>query len=89
MDITNPLDFVTFDSLPVRAGSSAGEELQKATGASVVKAFIFPRRGASRLPLGFCTEGCAGSLRRHTSRFHPAGSHSLSGVRAGRGFSEA
>lgn len=40
VDITNPLDFTTFDALVVPAGSSAAAELQKALpGAHVVKAF--------------------------------------------------
>lgn len=39
VDITNPVDFTTFDSLTVPADSSAAEELQKSTGARVVKAF--------------------------------------------------
>ena len=39
VDITNPVDFSTFDGLAVPAGSSATEELQKATPAKVVKAF--------------------------------------------------
>lgn len=39
VDITNPVDFSTFDGLAVPAGSSATEELQKATTAKVVKAF--------------------------------------------------
>ncbi|GAB3271810.1 NADPH-dependent F420 reductase [Sinomonas notoginsengisoli] len=39
VDITNPVDFSTFDSLAVSAGSSAAEELQKLTPATVVKAF--------------------------------------------------
>ncbi|WP_413248855.1 NADPH-dependent F420 reductase [Sinomonas flava] len=39
VDITNPVDFSTFDSLAVAAGSSAAEELQKLTPATVVKAF--------------------------------------------------
>ena len=39
VDITNPVDFSTFEGLSVPAGSSAAEELQKATGAKVVKAF--------------------------------------------------
>lgn len=39
VDITNPIDFATFDSLSVPADSSAAEELQKATGAKVIKAF--------------------------------------------------
>lgn len=39
VDITNPVDFSTFDGLAVPAGSSAAEELQKATAAKVVKAF--------------------------------------------------
>lgn len=40
VDITNPLDFSTFDSLVVPAGSSAAAELQAALpGARVVKAF--------------------------------------------------
>ncbi len=39
VDITNPIDFSTFEGLTVPAGSSAAEELQKATGAKVVKAF--------------------------------------------------
>lgn len=40
VDITNPLDFTTFDSLVVPAGSSAAAELQAALPAArVVKAF--------------------------------------------------
>lgn len=40
VDVTNPLDFGTFDSLVVPAGSSATAELQKALpSSSVVKAF--------------------------------------------------
>ncbi|GAB3567073.1 NADPH-dependent F420 reductase [Arthrobacter alkaliphilus] len=40
VDITNPVNFETFDSLTVPAGSSAAEELQALVpGASVVKAF--------------------------------------------------
>lgn len=39
VDITNPVDFASFDSLAVPADSSAAEELQKRTGAKVVKAF--------------------------------------------------
>lgn len=39
IDITNPVDFSTFDGLAVPAGSSAAEELQKATEATLVKAF--------------------------------------------------
>ncbi|UOD81174.1 NADPH-dependent F420 reductase [Paenarthrobacter ureafaciens] len=39
VDITNPVDFATFDGLAVPADSSAAEELQKATAAHVVKAF--------------------------------------------------
>jgi len=40
VDITNPLDFETFDALVVPAGSSAAEELQQALPtANVVKAF--------------------------------------------------
>jgi hypothetical protein len=39
VDITNPIDFSTFEGLTVPAGSSAAEELQKVTGAKVVKAF--------------------------------------------------
>lgn len=39
VDITNPVDFATFEGLAVPADSSAAEELQKITGASVVKAF--------------------------------------------------
>ncbi|WP_433874983.1 NADPH-dependent F420 reductase [Sinomonas atrocyanea] len=39
VDIANPVDFSTFDSLAVAAGSSAAEELQKLTPATVVKAF--------------------------------------------------
>ncbi len=39
VDITNPVDFSTFDGLAVPAGSSATEELQKITPAKVVKAF--------------------------------------------------
>ncbi|MFQ6155808.1 NADPH-dependent F420 reductase [Micrococcus luteus] len=39
VDITNPVDFATFDGLAVAAGTSAAEELQKLTPAKVVKAF--------------------------------------------------
>lgn len=39
VDITNPIDFSTFEGLAVPEGSSAAEELQKITGARVVKAF--------------------------------------------------
>src|SRR5215207_4111335 len=41
VDITNPVDFTTFDSLVTPADSSAAEEIAKAApaGASVVKAF--------------------------------------------------
>jgi hypothetical protein len=39
VDVTNPVDFATFDGLAVPADSSAAEELQKATAAKVVKAF--------------------------------------------------
>lgn len=40
IDITNPLDFATFDSLVVPAGSSAAAEIAAAVpGASVLKAF--------------------------------------------------
>lgn len=39
VDITNPVDFTTFDGLAVPAGSSAAEQLQKLTPATVVKAF--------------------------------------------------
>lgn len=39
VDITNPVDFSTFDGLAVPAGTSAAEELQKLTPAKVVKAF--------------------------------------------------
>lgn len=40
VDITNPLDFATFDSLVVPAGSSAAVELQaKLPGSKVLKAF--------------------------------------------------
>lgn len=39
VDITNPVDFSTFDGLAVPEGSSAAEELQKSTSARVVKAF--------------------------------------------------
>ena len=39
VDITNPIDFSTFEGLTVPAGSSAAEELQKATAAKVIKAF--------------------------------------------------
>ncbi|WP_422936538.1 NADPH-dependent F420 reductase [Sinomonas sp. P47F7] len=39
VDITNPVDFSTFDGLAVPEGSSAAEELQKSTLARVVKAF--------------------------------------------------
>ncbi|NUP74243.1 MAG: NAD(P)-binding domain-containing protein [Sinomonas sp.] len=38
VDITNPIDS-TFEGLAVPAGSSAAEELQKVTGAKLVKAF--------------------------------------------------
>lgn len=39
VDITNPVDFSTFDGLAVPEGTSAAEELQKMTPADVVKAF--------------------------------------------------
>jgi len=39
VDITNPVDTTTFEGLAVPADSSASEELQKVTGAKVVKAF--------------------------------------------------
>src|SRR5690349_14547415 len=40
VDITNPVDFATFDSLVVPAGSSAAAEIaQQVPGASVLKAF--------------------------------------------------
>ncbi|MCE3245247.1 MAG: oxidoreductase [Arthrobacter sp.] len=39
VDITNPVDTSTFEGLAVPADSSASEELQKVTGAKVVKAF--------------------------------------------------
>ncbi|GAA4491705.1 NADPH-dependent F420 reductase [Microbacterium panaciterrae] len=40
VDITNPLNFETFDSLPVPAGSSAAAEIQsRLPGARVLKAF--------------------------------------------------
>lgn len=39
VDITNPVDFSTFDGLAVSAGTSAAEEIQKVTPAKVVKAF--------------------------------------------------
>jgi predicted dinucleotide-binding enzyme len=39
VDITNPVDFSTFEGLSVPADSSAAEELQKITAAKVVKAF--------------------------------------------------
>jgi predicted dinucleotide-binding enzyme len=39
VDITNPVDTSTFEGLAVPAGSSAAEELQKVSGAKVVKAF--------------------------------------------------
>jgi predicted dinucleotide-binding enzyme len=39
VDITNPVDFATFDGLAVATGTSAAEELQKLTPAKVVKAF--------------------------------------------------
>jgi len=39
VDITNPVDFSTFEGLSVPADSSAAEELQKITRAKVVKAF--------------------------------------------------
>lgn len=39
IDITNPLDFSTFDSLTTAAGSSAAEEIAALTSATVVKAF--------------------------------------------------
>ncbi|GAA3324788.1 MULTISPECIES: NADPH-dependent F420 reductase [Paeniglutamicibacter] len=39
VDITNPVDFATFDSLTTPAGSSAAEEISALTSATVVKAF--------------------------------------------------
>ena len=39
VDITNPVDTSTYEGLSVPDGSSAAEELQKSTGAKVVKAF--------------------------------------------------
>jgi len=39
VDITNPVDFTTFDSLVVAPGTSAAEEIAALTNASVVKAF--------------------------------------------------
>lgn len=39
VDITKPVDTSTFEGLAVPVGSSAAEELQKATDAKVVKAF--------------------------------------------------
>lgn len=39
VDISNPVDFETFDALTVPAGSSAAEEIAALTSASVVKAF--------------------------------------------------
>ena len=39
IDITNPVDFATFDSLTTAAGSSAAEEISSLTSATVVKAF--------------------------------------------------
>ncbi|MDP9885920.1 putative dinucleotide-binding enzyme [Sinomonas atrocyanea] len=39
VDVTNPVDFATFDGLAVATGTSAAEELQKLTPAKVVKAF--------------------------------------------------
>ena len=39
VDITNPVDTSTYEGLTVPLDSSAAEELQKATGAKVVKAF--------------------------------------------------
>lgn len=39
IDITNPVDFATFDSLTTPAGSSAAEEISALTSATVVKAF--------------------------------------------------
>lgn len=40
VDVTNPVDFATFDSLVVPAGSSAAEQLQELLpGATVLKAF--------------------------------------------------
>jgi predicted dinucleotide-binding enzyme len=39
VDVTNPIDTSTFDGLAVPAGSSAAEELQRITPATVVKAF--------------------------------------------------
>lgn len=40
IDITNPVDFSTFDDLVIPAGTSAAEEIQKKiSGAAVVKAF--------------------------------------------------
>lgn len=39
IDISNPVNFETFDSLTTAAGSSAAEEIASLTSASVVKAF--------------------------------------------------
>ena len=39
VDISNPVDFSTFDALTTAAGSSAAEEIAALTSASVVKAF--------------------------------------------------
>lgn len=39
IDISNPVDFSTFDSLTTAAGSSAAEEISALTSATVVKAF--------------------------------------------------
>ncbi len=39
IDISNPVDFATFDSLTTADGSSAAEEIAALTSASVVKAF--------------------------------------------------
>ena len=39
VDISNPVDYETFDSLVVAPGSSAAEEIAALTGADVVKAF--------------------------------------------------
>lgn len=39
IDISNPVDFATFDSLTVPAGSSAAEQIAALTPAAVVKAF--------------------------------------------------
>lgn len=39
VDISNPVDYETFDSLVVAPGSSAAEEIVAPTGADVLKAF--------------------------------------------------